>query len=298
MKLATYAHQRSALPVVVLDDRVHLFADLDPRLPDSLLALLALGDAGMDGLRDALARAGDGDPLDPARLLAPIRRPGKFMGIGFNYSSHVEEVRRKGHPIPDLSNQVWFNKQTSCIVGPYEPIHVPAVSDQLDYECELAVVIGRRCRHVSPDDAFKVIAGYMVTNDVSVRDWQLKAPTATLGKSFDTHGPTGPWLTTADEVPQPETLGIRTIVDGIVKQDGNTGEMVNGIAAQIAYLSQVVTLEPGDIIATGTPHGVAAGRTPVEWLRAGQVVRVEIDGLGHLENPVIDEPVDQTTFIR
>lgn len=297
MRLATYADGDDALPAVIRDDRVHLFARLDPRLPASLLALLALGETGMEALRDSLRHAGEGEPFDPARLMAPLRRPGKFMGIGFNYSSHVEEVRRKGHPIPDLSNQVWFNKQTSCIVGPYDPIHLPSISDQLDYECELAVVIGRRCRHVPIEDAFKVIAGYMVTNDVSVRDWQLKASTATLGKSFDTHGPTGPWLTTADDVPEPETLAIRTIVDGVVKQDGNTGEMVNGIAAQIAYLSQVVTLEPGDILATGTPHGVAAGRTPIEWLRAGQTVRVEIDGLGYLKNRVIDEPLTKTTFI-
>jgi 2-keto-4-pentenoate hydratase/2-oxohepta-3-ene-1,7-dioic acid hydratase in catechol pathway len=298
MKLATYRRGTEAAPAVIQGDRVHFFAELDPRLPGSLELLLDGGEAAMDALRAAMLGAGEGEPLDPLRLMAPIRHPRKYMGIGFNYSSHVDEVRRKGHPIPDLSNQIWFNKQTSCIVGPYDPIHLPAVSEQLDYECELGVVIGRSCRHVSESDAFKVIAGYMVTNDVSVRDWQLKAPTATLGKSFDTHGPIGPWLTTADEVPEPETLGIRTIVDGVVLQDGNTSEMVNGIAAQIAYLSSVVTLEPGDILATGTPHGVAAGRTPVVWLKAGQRVRVEIDGLGHIENRVIDEPLDQTTFIR
>lgn len=297
MRLASYAQDGGEHPVVIVGDRIHPFAQLDPRMPASIMALLALGDAGMVGLRDAIGRAGAGEPLDHMRLRAPIRRPGKFMGIGLNYSSHVEEVRRKGHPIPDLSNQVWFNKQTTCIAGPYDPIHLPAISDQLDYEGELAMVIGRRCRHVAADDAHRVIAGYMVTNDVSVRDWQLKAPTATLGKSFDTHGPTGPWLTTADEVPDPQALGIRTLVDGVVVQDGSTSEMVNGIAAQIAYLSQVVTLEPGDILATGTPHGVAAGRTPVRWLTAGRTVRVEIDGLGHIENPVIAEPLTQTKFI-
>ena len=299
MKLATYARDGEPAPVVILNDRVHAFVDLDPSLPASLEDLLRLGETSMNALRKAIEDPlGEGEPLDLSRLMAPIRAPRKFLGIGFNYSSHVEEVRKKGIPIPDLSNQVWFNKQTSCIIGPYDAIHLPAVSDQLDWECELAVVVGRRCRHVTEADAFKVIAGYMVTNDVSIRDWQMRAPTATLGKSFDTHGPTGPWLTTTDEILDPERLGLRTIVDDEIVQEGNTGEMVNGIAKQIAYLTTVMTLEPGDILATGTPRGVAAAYDPPRWLRAGQVVRVEIDGLGHIENRVIDEPIATTTLIN
>ncbi|MEO5737308.1 MAG: fumarylacetoacetate hydrolase family protein, partial [Variovorax sp.] len=147
------------------------------------------------------------------------------------------------------------------------------------------------------EDARMVIAGYMVTNDVSIRDWQLRTSTATLGKSFDTHGPIGPWITTADEVPDPEALGIRTFVDGELRQNGNTSELVNRIDDMIPYLTTVMTLEPGDILLTGTPRGVAAGNTPPNWLRAGQVVRIEIDGLGHLENPVIAEPIAQTRLI-
>ncbi len=297
MKLLTFDRGGEAVLGALVDGHVVALRDIDPALPASLEALLEAGDAAMDAARLAVARAEGGAPLGEVKLLAPLRSPRKFLGIGFNYQSHVEEVRKKGVPIPDLSNQVWFNKQTSCITGPYDPMHLPAVSDQFDYECELAVVIGKRCRHVPIEDAYKVIAGYMVTNDASIRDWQLKAPTATLGKSFDTHGPTGPWLTTADEIPDPQALRIRTFIDGEVVQDGNTGEMVNRIDAQIAYLTQVMTLEPGDIIATGTPHGVAAAYDPPRWLKAGQVVRIEIEGLGHIENPVIAEPLAETTFI-
>ncbi len=297
MKLLTFDRGGTAVLGALVEGRIVALDRLGARLPDTMEELLSGGEAAMEAVRAALWHARGEADLADVRLLAPVRFPRKFLGIGFNYTSHVEEVRKKGIPIPDLSNQVWFNKQTSCITGPYDPMHLPAVSEQFDYECELAVVIGRRCRHVAREDAFKVIAGYMITNDASIRDWQMKAPTATLGKSFDTHGPVGPWLTTPDEVPDPHNLRIRTLVDGVVVQDGNTGEMVNRIDEQIAYLTTVMTLEPGDILATGTPHGVAAAGSPPTWLRAGQVVRIEIEKLGHIENPVIAEPLDQTTFI-
>ena len=298
MKLVTFARDEAPALGALVDGRVIALSEADPALPTSMLALLAAGPAAMDAARRAIERGGDGVPVESVRLLAPIGRPSKFLGIGFNYRSHIDEVRRKGHAIPDLSNQVWFNKQTSCITGPYDPIHLPAVSEQLDFEGELAVVIGRRCRHVAPEDARKTIAGYMICNDVSVRDWQLKAPTATLGKSFDTHGPIGPWLTTADEVPAPDNLRLRTLVDGETMQDGSTSELLNSIESMIAYVTTVMTLEPGDILATGTPVGVAAGRTPPNWLKAGQRVRVEIESLGHIENEVVAEPLDETTFIN
>lgn len=278
---------------------------------DTIIPLSRIIDAPITSIRQLLVdtdlmelvKAGSFDaskgiPISDVQLLAPIPDPSKFLGIGFNYQSHVDEVRKKGLPIPDLSNQVWFNKQTSSMIGPYEPMHLPSVSDQFDYECELVVVIGKYCRHVSVDDARKVIAGYMITNDASVRDWQLKAPTAILGKGFDTHGPTGPWITTADEIPDPHDLAISTQIDGIVMQSGNTGEMVNNIFEQIADLTQVMTLEPGDLLATGTPSGVGAGRTPPRWLKAGERVRIEIESLGHIENEVIPEPLPETTFIR
>lgn len=294
MKLATFEHQGRVKAGVITDGRVTPFDAIASFAPRSLEELLRAGEPAMAVLRNAVPSEG-AIALGEVRLLAPIRYPRKFLGIGLNYRSHVEEARERGLPIGDLGNQIWFNKQTSCITGPFDPIHRPSVSEQLDYEVELGVVIGRRCRHVAAADARQVIAGYLIVNDVSVRDWQKKSPTAMLGKSFDTHGPIGPWLTTADEVSDPEALSVRTLVDGVVMQEGNTNEFVNGIGAMIEYLTTVMTLEPGDILATGTPAGMAVGRTPPPWLRAGQSVRVEIEGLGHLENRVIEEPLAETT---
>ena len=151
-------------------------------------------------------------------------------------------------------------------------------------------MIGRRCRHVPADAAFDVVAGYVIVNDVSVRDWQLQSPTMTLGKSFDTHGPIGPWLTTVDEIADPGNVAIRTWLNDELVQDGSTATMVFDIATQIETLSTAFTLEPGDIIATGTPAGVGIARQPPLWMKAGDVVRVEIEGLGVLENPIVDEP--------
>lgn len=294
MKLATFEHAGRVKAGIISGGRVTAFDAIASFAPRSLEELLHAGEPAMAALRRAAPSEG-ALPLDAVRLLAPIRSPRKFLAIGLNYRSHVEEARDRGLPIGDLTNQIWFNKQTSCITGPFDPIHRPSVSEQLDYEVELGVVIGRRCRHVAAANARRVIAGYLIVNDVSVRDWQKRSPTAMLGKSFDTHGPIGPWLTTADDVPDPEALSLRTLVDGVVMQAGNTSELINGIGAMIEYLTTVMTLEPGDILATGTPAGMAVGRTPPPWLRAGQVVRAEIEGLGHLENPVIEEPLAETT---
>ncbi len=199
-----------------------------------------------------------------------------------NYRRHVAEM---GVALPQY--QYWFNKQRTCIIGPGEPIVVPSVSEQVDYEGELALVIGRRCRNVPEDRALEVVAGYTVINDVSVRDWQHRTPTFTMGKSFDSHGPLGPWLVTADEIADPGDLRLRTWVNGDLRQDSSTGDMVFGCAEMIAYLTSAFTLEPGDVLATGTPAGVAAGRQPPPWLRAGDRVLIEIEGIGTLENPVV-----------
>lgn len=297
MRLLRYELDGRVVIGALVDGRVIDIPALAPDLPTSIRGLLEGGEAMLADLRRRLNTASGGVALEAVRLLAPIPDPRKFLGIGFNYSSHVEEVRKKGHAIPDLTNQVWFNKQVSCIIGPSEPMHLPAQSDQFDYEGEMAIVIGRRCRRVAREDARKVIAGYMICNDAAVRDWQLKAPTATLGKSFDTHGPTGPWLTTADEIADPENLSIRTWIDDELRQDGSTSELVNRIDDMIAYLTQVFTLEPGDILSTGSPAGVGAAQTPVSYLKVGQRVRIEIEGLGALDNPVIAEPLSETTFI-
>jgi 2-keto-4-pentenoate hydratase/2-oxohepta-3-ene-1,7-dioic acid hydratase in catechol pathway len=229
---------------------------------------------------------GDRHPLAEVRLLAPVR-PRKFLGIGLNYADHVAESGMEEPEYP-----VFFNKQVTCVVGPGDDVHMPSVSSLLDYEGELAIVIGARCRHVPEESAPEVIAGYTIANDVSVRDWQLRAPTMTMGKSFDTHGPLGPWVVTADELGDPHALGIKTYLNDELRQDGDTSAMIYDCFQQVAHLSQAFTLEPGDVIATGTPAGIGAVRQPFPegLLKVGDTVRVEIDRIGSLENTVIEEP--------
>jgi 2-keto-4-pentenoate hydratase/2-oxohepta-3-ene-1,7-dioic acid hydratase in catechol pathway len=229
---------------------------------------------------------GDRRPLDGVELLAPVQ-PRKFLGIGLNYADHIAESGMEAPEFP-----VFFNKQATCVVGPGDDIHMPRVSKLLDYEGELAIVIGERCRHVPDDRAHEVIAGYTIANDVSVRDWQLRTPTMTMGKSFDTHGPLGPWVVTADELGDPHALGIKTWINDELRQDGNTSEMIYNCFQQVAHLSEAFTLEPGDVIATGTPAGIGAVRQPFPegLLKVGDIVRVEIEGIGSLENTVVEEP--------
>jgi 2-keto-4-pentenoate hydratase/2-oxohepta-3-ene-1,7-dioic acid hydratase in catechol pathway len=186
----------------------------------------------------------------------------------------------------------FFTKHVTCVVGPGAGVHKPKVSDRVDYEGELAVVIGRRCRHVTAEQAHKAIAGYTIANDVTVRDWQMRAQTMMIGKSFDTHGPLGPWLVTADELGDPHDLGIRTFVNDELRQDGNTRDMIFDCFQQVAHLSQAFTLEPGDVIATGTPAGVGSAVQPFPQglLEVGDEVRIQIDGIGELRNPIVPEP--------
>jgi 2-keto-4-pentenoate hydratase/2-oxohepta-3-ene-1,7-dioic acid hydratase in catechol pathway len=240
----------------------------------------------VDGERVLDPGRGDRFALDEVRLLAPVQ-PRKFLGIGLNYADHIAESGMEAPEFP-----VFFNKQATCVIGPGEEVHMPRVSSLLDYEGELALVIGRRCRHVSEEDAPEVIAGYTITNDVSVRDWQLRTPTMTMGKSFDTHGPLGPWIVTGDELGDPHSLSIKTWVNDELRQDGNTSEMIYGCFQQVAHLSQAFTLEPGDVIATGTPAGIGAVRQPFPegLLKVGDTVRIEIEGIGTLENTVVEEP--------
>jgi 2-keto-4-pentenoate hydratase/2-oxohepta-3-ene-1,7-dioic acid hydratase in catechol pathway len=253
----------------------------DPDLPMEPAAALAA--AGPDRLAEI---AGDGLPLTGVRLLSPAR-PRKYLAIALNYADHIAETGMEPPQVP-----MFFNKQPTCVVGPEAGVHMPKVSDKLDYEGELAIVIGRRCRHVPAERAGEVIAGYTVANDVSVRDWQMRAMTMTIGKSFDTHGPLGPWLVTPDELGDPQRLGVRTFVNDEQRQDGNTREMVFGCLEQVSHLSEAFTLEPGDVIATGTPAGVGLGRQPVRdnLLHVGDTVRVEIENVGDLVNTVVEEP--------
>jgi len=244
-----------------------------------------VGNGIVDGDQVIDPYRGDRHPLEGVRLLAPVG-PRKFLGIGLNYADHIAESGMEAPEFP-----VFFNKQSTCVVGPGDDVHMPRVSSLLDYEGELAIVIGQRCRHVSEEHAAKVIAGYTITNDLSVRDWQLRTPTMTLGKSFDTHGPLGPWVVTADELGDPHSLSIKTWVNDELRQDGNTSEMIYDCFQQVAHLSEAFTLEPGDVIATGTPSGIAAAMEGRPWLKPGDRVRVEIDGLGAIENEVVQEQV-------
>ena len=286
MKLCTFEQAGTTRLGAVVDEEVIDLAAAAPELPREMTALLAAGDRALGAAAQAASRAKSRLPLAGVRLRAPILRPPKFLAIGLNYADHIAEA---GLPTPVVPTV--FNKQSTCVAGPGEGVHMPRVSASLDYEGELGFAIGRRCRHVPRERAHEVIAGYLIVNDVSVRDWQFRVPTWTMGKSFDTHGPIGPWITTPDEVGDPHGLRLRTWVNGELRQDSNTKHLIFDCAAIVEHLSTAFTLEPGDVIATGTPSGVGFAMKPPKLLRVGDVMRIEIDGLGALENPVVPEPV-------
>ncbi len=249
--------------------------------PKSVLALLEAGDEAL-----AIARRASGPRLALAdvKLHAPVLRPPKILGIGLNYADHARETNQKPPEVPLV-----FNKQVTATSGPFDAIVRPRVSLHLDYEGELGFVIGKRCRHVPRANARDVVAGFVVVNDVSVRDWQRRTPTMTMGKSFDTHCPFGPALVTRDEVANEGALAITTWVNGERRQHSSTNQLIFDCAALIEHLSTAFTLEPGDLVTTGTPAGVAVAMSPPKWLVPGDVVRVEIEGLGAIENRVVDE---------
>ena len=280
MKLVTYTHADRTAVGVVREDAV---VQVDALCME---ALLAEGASGMARVRRAMERGDVVVPLSSVRLNAPVTHPSKFLAIAANYQRHIDEVLANNPAYIPPVHQRWFAKLSSCINGPYDPILMPPEAKELDYEAELAIVIGTRCRRVKPQDAASVVAGYTVCNDVSVRDWQRLSPTIMLGKSFDTHGPLGPWLVTPDEVGDPHVLRIICTVNGQIRQDGSTSEMLNDCWEQIAYLSTVCTLEPGDVIATGTPFGTGAAMKPSGLLHPGDVVRCEVERVGAIEAAV------------
>lgn len=257
----------------------------DPTLPSSVRGLLEAGPAALDRA-GKLADQPTAVRLDAAsaKLLPPVPDPRKIVCLGLNYRDHAAE---SGAPIP--KDPVLFSKYATSLVGPTDNIVLPPVSQEVDYEAELVIVVGKRGRPKSAEEAREYVAGYTVGHDVSARDWQLKkdAKQWMVGKTFDTFAPTGPHFVTADEVPDPQTLPIRLRLNGQTMQDSNTSQMIFPVGVTLAYLAQVFTLEPGDLIFTGTPPGVGMARKPPVFLKAGDVVEVEIVGLGTLRNPVV-----------
>lgn len=287
MKLATFTHSGQARVGVVENDQVVDLSAAAPSLPREMVAFLQAGQAALDGASTAVREAGHRLPLAEVRLEAPVPRPPKYLAIGLNYADHIAETGRETPEYPGF-----FVKLSTCVIGPGAAIHRPRASEQLDYEGELVIVIGRRCRHVPKERAAEVIAGYTIGNDVSVRDWQRRSPTVILGKSWDTHGPLGPWIVTADEVGDPHRLELETFVNGELRQHSNTNQLIWNCFDIVEYLSTVCTLEPGDLVMTGTPSGVAHGFKPPKWIKPGDTVRIEIERIGTLENPVVEEPSD------
>ncbi len=277
MKLVTFTGGGAAEIGVVDGEMVTSLSRAMPRLAADMIDLIARWSM-IEGEVRRTAKAGAQVPLKEVRLLPPIPRPGKILAIGLNYADHILET---GAEMP--STQVWFCKQPTSANGPYDPIALPKVSEKVDYEAEMVAVIGKGGRYIPKDRAAASVFGYCVGNDVSARDWQMATSQWVLGKSFDTHAPFGPWITTADEAGDPHALGVRSFVNGEKRQDSNTRHFVFNLWDQIEHVSKVMTLEPGDIIFTGTPGGVGMGMKPPTYLNAGDRVRIEVDRLGHLE---------------
>ena len=283
MKLARFEAGQGAKTALVVGEDLLDLTSLGAEF-GTIMGIIAGGTRALDTLKAASRTLVSTHRLSEVRLLAPIERPGKYLAIGMNYKKHLVEAERLGVPAP--KQQLWFNKQTSCLAGPFDQID-PGVSEKLDYEVELGVILGQPAKSISASQARRHIFGYCVANDVSARDWQFHSPTFTVGKSFDTHGPIGPWIVTADEITDPHSLGLRCFVNGQLRQSSNTGQMIYDIYQQIAYLSTAFTLESGDLLATGTPEGVGVGMNPPQFLTAGDVVRCEIDQIGAIENRVV-----------
>lgn len=278
MKLCTYTAEGQTRTGIVAGDSV-----IDTGVPGTMIDLIR----DWDTLRPALeakAAAGGGVPLASVKLEAPVQRPGKIFAIGLNYADHIAESN-----MPAPERQVWFTKAQTSVNGPYDRIEIARGTMTADYEAELVAVIGKGGKHIGAADAPAAIFGYCVGNDVTERMWQHAVPQWSLGKSFDTHAPMGPWIVTADELGDPHALGIRCFVNGEKRQDSNTRHLVFNIWQQVEHLSVGMTLEPGDCLFTGTPGGIGAAMDPRRFLQPGDVVRCEIDGLGHIEGTMVAE---------
>ena len=289
MKLITFTEGGSTRTGLLEGDEVVDLRAAGADAPGEMVDFLAAGEPALEAARAAQGAKGARLALADVRLESPLLRPPKILAVGLNYSDHAEEA---GMDTPQ--HPMIFNKQSTAAHAPRDPFHMPRASDKLDYEGELGIVIGKYCRHVPRDRAQEVIAGYTVINDVSVRDWQIRVPTFTMGKSFDTHCPMGPWIVTGDEIDDPHSLELKTWVNGELRQNTNTKELIFDCFTLVEHLSTAFTLEPGDVIPTGTSSGVGIGFKPPKFLVSGDVVRIAIDGIGEIENAVIDEPAETT----
>jgi len=267
----------------------------DASLPSDMVEFINLGDIGIEKATDYLESNITGISPEDITIKAPIKTPQKILAVGLNYKKHVEEAKDlKDHHSNKVELQEQFpnifNKQNSAVNDPYGVVHRPNASDWLDYEGELGMVVGKTCRHVPYAQAYKAIYGYTVVNDFTVRDWQFRGPphTMTMGKSWDTHCPFGPCIVTSDELNDPHNLNLRTYVNDEERQNTNTGLMIFNCFTLIEYLSTAFTLNPGDLIPTGTPEGSALATQ--NWLVPGDRVKVEIDGIGFIENEIVQEP--------
>jgi 2-keto-4-pentenoate hydratase/2-oxohepta-3-ene-1,7-dioic acid hydratase in catechol pathway len=286
MRLMRFETGGEASVGVVRGDEVYPLADL---LADGPRTMQGVIEAGADYLKElgaaAAAASGSGLALDSVRALVPVERPGKVVCLGLNYADHAKEG---GHDLPEYPSL--FMRTATSLIAHDEPIVRPRCSEKLDYEAELMIVVGKRCRHLDESNALDPIFGYTLFNDGSIRDYQRKTAQWTAGKNFDGTGPTGPWIVTADELP-PGAKGLRiaSMLGDRVLQDSNTSHMIFDVARTMCILTEIMTLEPGDLIATGTPEGVGHPRNPPLWLKPGDRISVEIENIGRLSNPVVDE---------
>jgi 2-keto-4-pentenoate hydratase/2-oxohepta-3-ene-1,7-dioic acid hydratase in catechol pathway len=286
MRFATIQTPNGPRAAVLQGDAYTDLHSADSALPTSVRQLLEGGPALLQAANDAARSGAARIPAAGVKLLPPITDPPKIICMGLNYSDHANET---GAKIP--SEPVLFSKFATALIGADEPIILPAVSKKVDYEAELVLVVGKKGRHLTAANALEHLAGYTIGHDVSARDWQLEKDGKQwmVGKTFDTFAPLGPWLVTPDEIPDVHNLAIRLRLNGQTMQDSNTRNMIFTAGVALAYISQVVTLLPGDLIFTGTPPGVGMARKPPVWLKGGDVVEVEISGLGVLRNPVVQD---------
>ncbi len=276
MKLATYTADGHTQTGIMVGDNI-----VATGIDGTMIDLIRDWDRHKPAL-EAKAVTGGGVPLASVKLEAPIQRPGKIWAIGLNYADHIAESKME-----TPQRQVWFTKAQTSVNGPFDDIEIARGTMTNDYEVELVAIVGKGGKHIAVADAPAALFGYCVGNDVTERMWQHAGPQWSLGKSFDTHAPMGPWIVTADEVSDPHALDLRCFVNGEKRQESSTRHLVFDIWQQIEHLSTAMTLEPGDCIFTGTPGGVGAAMNPRQFLKAGDVVRCEIDGLGHIEATMV-----------